>query len=247
MAAPVIWTAAWLGSRLITPRLIASGSAAAGRYLSAEMAGAVTATLNNFLVRNVIGGEVQHALRHLMRAGDLRLHGDTAEATNEVACAFRVNEDEVKKDLTDAREFIDNEANGQSIEEAANALAERIRDRVPVRTGSLKGSIGVRRDNRTGDIQVGYGINWRVRHAHLIEYGTRPHIITPRPFRRKREGGARMVLADTETNTIYGKRAKHPGQRGLHIIEQSLEGEQVRVVDTYKVAFNEKLRGKYGS
>lgn len=244
MAAPIIWTLAWAGSRLITPRLIASGAAAAGRAFGAEMGASISGVLNNFIVRNVIGGEVQHALRHLMRGGvALAKHGDVVEAEKEVEFAFRINDDEVKQDLKDANSFIAQEANGESIEEAAEHLADRIREKVPVRTGHLKGSVGYRRDYKTDDIQVGYGIKYRSRTAHLVEYGTKPHEITVRKFRRGT--GPAKVLSNRQT--MFGRRAKHPGMAGKYIIQNSLQGEQVRVIDTYKVAMNRKLREEYGS
>lgn len=245
MGAPIIWTAAWAGSRLITPRLIASGSAAAGRVFGAEMGASISGVLNNFIVRNVIGAEVQHALRHLMRGGvALAKHGDVVEAEKEVEFAFRINDDEVKQDLKDANSFVAQEANGESIEEAAEHLADRIREKVPVRTGGLRGSVGYRRDYRTGNILVGYGIRYRTRIAHLVEYGTKPHPITLKEFRRGRAPA--KVLSDGQTT--FGRRVKrHPGTKGKYIIQSSLQGEQVRVIDTYKVALNRKLREQYGS
>lgn len=244
MAAPIVWTLAWAGSRLITPRLIASGSAAAGRAFGAEMGASISGVLNNFIVRNVIGAEVQHALRHLMRGGvALAKHGDVVEAEKEVEFAFRINDDKVKQDLKDANGFISQEANGESIEEAAEHLADRIREKVPVRTGHLKGSVGYMRDYKTGDIQVGYGIKYRSRTAHLVEYGTKPHEITVRKSRR----GTAPARVLSDSRTMFGRKAKHPGMAGKYIIQSSLRGEQVRVIDTYKVALNRKLREEYGS
>ena len=240
MGAPIVWTAAWVGSRMITPRLIAGGSAAAGRAFGAETGAHIAGILNNFIIRNFIGAEVQHALRHLIRGGQaLAQRGDAVEAKKEIECAFRVaNDEDVKKDLREANDYVSGEASRESIEESAKYLAEQLRSRVPVRRGWLKSSVGYRRDFKTGEMQVGYGIKHRTRTAHIVELGARPHVIIPRK---------KKALAEKSNRTMFGRIVKHPGQRGQHILRDVMAGHDVAAIDTYKVKLNQKITERYGS
>lgn len=239
MGAPVIWTAAWIGSRVITPRLIASAGGAAGRTFGAETGAHIAGILNHFIVRKFIGAEVQHALRHIMRGAVALGEGKTIEAEKEIECAIRVaNDEDVKKDLREANEYVSGEARIESEEEMAKYLAEALRSRVPVRRGYLKSSVGYRKDYKTGEWQVGYGITHRTRTAHLVEYGTKPHVIGARKKR---------VLSDKGKRDIYGRIVKHPGQRGQHLLRDVMAGHSVQAIDTYKVKLNQKITEKYGS
>ena len=243
MGAPVIWTAAWMGSRVITPRLIASAGGAAGRTFGAETGAHIAGILNHFIVRNFIGAEVQHALRHIMRGAEALGEGRTAEAEKEIECAIRVaNDEDVKKDLKEANEYVSGEASRESIEESAKHLAEALRSRVPVRRGYLKSSVGHMRDPKTGEMLVGYGIRHRTRTAHLVEYGTKPHVIVPQKHRRGMDPAKALQFGNA-----YRARVQHPGQRGQHHLRDVMAGHAVTTVDTYKVKLNQKITEKYGS
>ena len=239
MGAPIVWTAAWIGSRIATPRLIAASGAGAARAFGAETGAHIAGILNHFIVRNFIGAEVQHALRHLIRGGQaLVQRGDVVGAEKEIEFALHINEDEVKKDIRNANEFVEKEANAESIEESAKYLAEQLRSRVPVRRGWLKSSVGYRRDFKTGEMQVGYGIKHRTRTAHIVELGARPHVIVPRQ---------KKALAEKSNRTMFGRIVKHPGQRGQHILRDVMAGHDVAAIDTYKVKLNQKITERYGS
>lgn len=239
----LVWTAAWAGSRLVTPRLIAAGSAGAGRVFGAEMGARVSGVLNNFIINNFIGAEVQHAFRHMIRGGVALAHGRTMEAEKEIECAIRVaNDEDVKKDLKEANEYVSGEASRESIEESAKHLAEALRSRVPVRRGYLKSSVGHMRDPKTGEMLVGYGIRHRTRTAHLVEYGTKPHVIVPQKHRRGMDPAKALQFGNA-----YRARVQHPGQRGQHHLRDVMAGHAVTTVDTYKVKLNQKITEKYGS
>ena len=239
MGAPIVWTAAWVGSRLVTPRLIAAAGGGASRAFGAETGAHIAGILNNFIINNFIGAEVQHAFRHLIRGGIALGEGKTAQAEKEIECAIRVaNDDEVRDDLDKANKYVSGEARFASEEEAAKYLADQLRSRVPVRKGWLKSSVGYRRDFKTGEMQVGYGITHRTRTAHLVELGTRPHVIIPK---RKK------ALAEKGKGQMYGTIVKHPGQRGQHILRDVMAGHRVAAIDTCKVKLNQKITERYGS
>lgn len=63
---------------------------------------------------------------------------------------------------------------------AAEIVADEARDRVPVRSGRLKASIGARGSNRSATVKAGTAA--RVPYAGAIHFGWRARNILPQPF-----------------------------------------------------------------
>lgn len=86
---------------------------------------------------------------------------------------------------------------------AAEVLQE-VKQRIPVDSGQLAASARIttryRKGTVTASVKVGNFVAW---YAHLVEFGTRPHRITPR------ERGGALQINGTEVRS-----ADHPGTRG---------------------------------
>lgn len=86
----------------------------------------------------------------------------------------------------------------------AVVVRDEIRQRAPVDSGALRDSIRVTSRVRKGTVsasaKVGNRDAW---YAHLVEFGTRPHVILPR-----RQGGS-MQFGGVRTRLV-----NHPGTQG---------------------------------
>lgn len=91
----------------------------------------------------------------------------------------------------------------------AERLAQKIREKAPVRTGRLRQSVTIRFGVESIDVGP------TVEYAPFVEYGTKPHIIFPR-FRR-----ALRFTAGGET--IFAKRVFHPGFPGRFFVRSAHE------------------------
>lgn len=83
-------------------------------------------------------------------------------------------------------------------------IRDEIKSRAPVASGALRDSIRVTSRAKKGTVsasaKVGNRIAW---YAHLVEFGTRPHVILPR-----RQGGS-MQFGGVRTRLV-----DHPGTTG---------------------------------
>lgn len=92
---------------------------------------------------------------------------------------------------------------------AAMHFARKARKRVPVRMGTLKKSLGVKRISKKGASKIVYVVHHRTGrgakhdgwYAHLVEFGTTPHII--KATRAKALGRRGQ----------FGIQVEHPGMR----------------------------------
>lgn len=118
---------------------------------------------------------------------------------------------------------------------SANALragGRIVRDdaklRVPVKTGELKKALKVRTVRKTQSpnhrtVRVGV-LGKEGPLAHLIEFGTSPHVIAPK---RKK------VLADPVTGQVFGVKVAHPGnppQPYLRPAFDTKKGEVIKAI-----------------
>lgn len=238
------WVVGWAGGRLITPMIIRAGSAASARMLSAEMAATANRILANRIVQYSIGHQVSDSIMAAMKHDKFRYRKleDGSESSTEIPIQVEVNDLEVKEDLRNAKHVSMTDAPHHSVKTMANDVANRLKALVPSRTGHLKGSIGYRDSTKTAEVFVGYGIKYRVRTAHFIELGTAPHTIYAGKARYKRK--PKKVLA--YRGRVYGKYARHPGTKGLFLLKKVTQDEQVRTVDTYKIAYRKRLEEELG-
>lgn len=91
-----------------------------------------------------------------------------------------------------------------ALRSGAVIIRDEIKRRAPVDSGALRDSIRVTTRAKKGTVsasaKVGNRVAW---YAHLVEFGTRPHVIVPR-----RQGGA-MQFGGVETRLV-----QHPGIQG---------------------------------
>lgn len=71
--------------------------------------------------------------------------------------------------------------------------------------------------SRDGVFTVFMGARWpEGAHGHLVEAGTKPHLITGK-------------LLVSRRGTIFGRQVQHPGARGRHFLRKSLFRNQAKV------------------
>lgn len=91
---------------------------------------------------------------------------------------------------------------GRRTDEAVRGLAsffiDEARSRAPVRTGRLRRSIGLRREDSSR-----YVVEASAPYAGYVEYGSGPHIIEPRR--------AFLLRFSVDGEIRYAKRVRHPG------------------------------------
>ena len=116
---------------------------------------------------------------------------------------------------------------GNALRAGARVIRDEAKLRVPVKTGALKAAIKVRtsnpQDKRKRRVNVGvFGTEGPL--AHLIEFGSDPHLIRPR---RKK------ALVDKETGEYFGVKVKHPGTPPQPFLRPAADvkaGEVLRVI-----------------
>jgi len=88
-------------------------------------------------------------------------------------------------------------------------IEKTLKERVPVKTGRMKGSIQVEAypDKRVVSVNVPY--------AMIVDQGSAPHIIKPR---RKK-----ALAFEKEGSLVVKSKVKHPGFKGRHFISETLE------------------------
>lgn len=98
-------------------------------------------------------------------------------------------------------------------------IRDEVRQRAPVASGDLKKSIRVtsrvKRGQVSASVKVGNAVAW---YAHLIEFGTRPHIIRSKP-------GRAMRFGSTTTAQV-----NHPGIAGRPFIRPSADEATPRAI-----------------
>ena len=111
-----------------------------------------------------------------------------------------------------------------ALRESGKVLRKILRQNIPMRSKRLKNHIATWAfvDRRTGQpqLQVGFYSWQKVRsrnkqpsHAspHWVEFGTSPHVISARNARAMAYGG-----------DFFGARVNHGGQRGTHVLRNSV-------------------------
>ena len=115
-----------------------------------------------------------------------------------------------------------------ALKDAAEPLLEDLRTSTSFsdKTGNLRNSIGVQvlRKTRQGSFQVRIGA--RAPHAHLIEYGTKAHLM----FAKKG-----TVLASY--NRIMGMEVRHPGSKPRPFFRPAWHRRKGEIMDRLKTSF----------
>lgn len=112
---------------------------------------------------------------------------------------------------------------------------QRAKERVPRKTGNLDRTIRVSEvDEQRQSVRVSAGGTRAVGYAYLVEHGTRPHVITPKPGRRGRNGrpaalawgGPRRLSGSLRSGarpTNFARRVNHPGTRAKPFLRPGAE------------------------
>lgn len=112
----------------------------------------------------------------------------------------------------------------------AVVLREEIRRNAPVDSGDLRRSVRVtsraRGDNVSASAKVGNRVAW---YAHLVEFGTRPHVIKAPP-------GKGLNVAGQPR-----KEVNHPGIVGKPFIRPALDTKFPEVVRAVAAKYRERL------
>ena len=109
----------------------------------------------------------------------------------------------------------------QKIEMALPSIARRIQNELimvcPVDTGRLKNSIKV------SSTEEGLLI-WMVSYGKFIEFGTPPHLITPKDKQAlKFKGGKKGEF-------VFSKKVKHPGSRPNPFIRNTIQNKLRQII-----------------
>lgn len=114
------------------------------------------------------------------------------------------------------------------------ALALEMKQRAPVRTGTLLSGIGVHGAAATGDdVEIGYLgalasgshiVGAREQRGAWVESGTRPHLIQP-----KEKDGVQRSAALAIHGEFYAN-ALHPGTRGQKVAAKSIKAAEWEVM-----------------
>ncbi|MEM0445561.1 MAG: HK97 gp10 family phage protein [Nitrososphaerota archaeon] len=89
---------------------------------------------------------------------------------------------------------------GSAAQEIARLFMDEARAKAPVRTGALRESIRMRREE--GGKAV---VEALAPYAGYVEYGSGPHVIEP--------GRAAVLRFEAGGETVYARRVRHPGSR----------------------------------
>jgi HK97 gp10 family phage protein len=129
----------------------------------------------------------------------------------------------------------DAEATTQSVLiESANYLLTEMEVRVPVDSGALRASLGIRQDGNK--IIVGPDTPY----AAYVEFGTRPHEIRP-----KQAGG--VLRFQMGGQTVYAQVVNHPGTKAQPFVRPAFEAWVDRVgkdvAEAHVERFTEEANG----
>lgn len=113
--------------------------------------------------------------------------------------------------------------NRAGLRAGAVVFREEVRANVPVASGDLKKSVRITTRARGGQVSASVKIgNSKAWYAHLVEFGTRPHIIKAKP----RSG--------LDVNGTVRREVSHPGSQGKPFVRPAVDSkfpEAVKAVE----------------
>ena len=118
----------------------------------------------------------------------------------------------------------------EKLESALPDIARRLQNELvlscPVDTGRLRNSIKVRADENGLVI-------WMVDYGKFVEFGTPPHVITPKEKEAlKFEIGRIERLSGKKTgkNIVFAKKVKHPGTRPNPFVRNTIQNKLRNII-----------------
>lgn len=113
----------------------------------------------------------------------------------------------------------------------AAVVLDEVKQRIPERTGQLRASARIttryRQGTVTASVKVGNFVAW---YAHLVEFGTRPHRITPE--------NPRGFLS---INGSEVRSANHPGSRAQPFMRPAADASLQTAIDAVTRRIRERL------
>lgn len=116
-----------------------------------------------------------------------------------------------------------------ALRKAAAPIRDSARANVPVETGEMRKSIKIYagKTRRKGRTAVFIGIVGKKGPlAHLVEYGSKAHLITSK---------SKRTLADASTGHFFGKTVKHPGTPSRPFMRPALDTNADKAISIMKV------------
>jgi HK97 gp10 family phage protein len=121
--------------------------------------------------------------------------------------------------------------NRSALRAGAAALLPEVVQRIPVASGDLRASARITTRARgatvSASVKVGNQVAW---YAHLVEYGTRPHVIKPR------EAKGAMQFGGVTTKSV-----QHPGTRPQPFMRPAIDISLPQVVEAFTRKMRERL------
>jgi len=121
-----------------------------------------------------------------------------------------------------------NEVVGDAVLETGLQVEDTAKTRAPVDTGTLRASIGT---SRLGQLTVSVGTT--VKYAPDVEFGTKPHPITP--------DGKDALAFEVGGETIVRSRVEHPGTPAQPFMRPAVRRHEDDLVDNINDAVTELL------
>lgn len=100
----------------------------------------------------------------------------------------------------------------QVIRDAAEYILAEMMSRVPVDTGNLRASLGIRQVGSA--VIIGPDLK-KAPYASFVEFDTKPHVI--------RAKNARALRFQVGGRTVYARQVNHPGTKGQRFVRDSFQ------------------------
>lgn len=101
----------------------------------------------------------------------------------------------------------------QVLVQASNQILAEMQVRVPVKTGRLRGSLGIK--VMSDKVIIGPNVN-QAPYAPYVEFGTKPHDIKP-----KKAGG--VLVFTMNGQKVFARKVHHPGTRAQPFVVPAFE------------------------
>lgn len=112
----------------------------------------------------------------------------------------------------------------------AKVMLEEVKQRIPVASGELARSARIstaaKGATASASVKVGNATAW---YAHLVEFGTRPHVIRAAP-------GSALNVNGTVTKSV-----QHPGTQGRPFMRPAADAGFARAVAAYRDKLRQRL------
>lgn len=121
--------------------------------------------------------------------------------------------------------------NRSALRAGAAVMLKEVRERIPVASGALRDSARITTRAKGAGVSASVKVgNFQAWYAHLVEFGTRPHVIKP-----KEPGGALQFGGQT-TRSV-----QHPGTRARPFMRPAADAGFVPAVAAVKAKIRERL------